>query len=53
MVRNLFDGLSMPTPPHLIDKFTKHPALTPEEYQSKLDEIIANRGKKNAAPAQR
>jgi hypothetical protein len=34
--RNLFDGLDMPTPPELLDRYTKLPALTDAEWRRKL-----------------
>lgn len=34
--RNLMDGLGMPTPPELLDKHTKVPTLSDEEYRRKL-----------------
>ena len=34
--RNLFDGFDMMTPPALIDKFSKRPALTESEFQRSL-----------------
>lgn len=37
-VRNLFDGLGLPTPPELLDQHTKYPTLTQAEYQKKLNE---------------
>ncbi len=37
--RNLFDALDMPTPPELLDKYTKHPTLTEKEYYRKLKEV--------------
>ncbi len=30
LARNLFDGMELETPPHLIDKFSKHPMLLPK-----------------------
>ena len=35
-MRNLHDGLGLPTPPELLDPHSKDPALTEEEYQRKL-----------------
>lgn len=35
-VRNLHDGLGLPTPPSLLDKHTLRPTLTREEYYRKL-----------------
>lgn len=37
MARNILDGLDLPTPPELLDRFTKHPALTNKEFQEMLD----------------
>ena len=34
--KNLFDGLDMPTPPSLLDRHTKHPTLTDEEWRREL-----------------
>ena len=34
----MMDGLGLPTPPEMIDKYTLHPTLTDEEYQKKLSE---------------
>lgn len=42
MFRNLSDGLDMPTPPALLDKFTKHPTLSDAEYQKKLNDANEN-----------
>lgn len=36
MMRNLHDGLGMPTPPELLDRHTKKPTLTNEEYWRKM-----------------
>ncbi len=36
--RNLFDAFDLPTPPELLDKYTKHPTLTETEYRQKLKE---------------
>jgi hypothetical protein len=35
--RNLFDGLDLPTPPELLDKYTKHPTLSQRQYQEELN----------------
>lgn len=35
-VRNIFDGLDMKTPPELLDRHTKHPALTDSEFKESL-----------------
>lgn len=32
MARNLFDALDLPTPPSLLDRHTKIPALTDREF---------------------
>lgn len=40
--RNLFDGLDLPTPPELLDRFTILPTLTRDEYRRLI----------GAAPAQ-
>jgi len=34
--RNLHDGLGLPTPPALIDKYSLRPALTDRDYQNQL-----------------
>ena len=34
--RNIYDFLELPTPPLLLDKHTKIPALTNEEWDSKI-----------------
>jgi len=36
--RNLMDGLDLPTPPEMLDRHTKLPTLTDEEYRRKLNE---------------
>ncbi len=36
-VRNIFDGLGMVTPPELLDKHTRRPALTQRQYQKLVD----------------
>lgn len=36
-LRNLFDGLGMPTPPELLDVHTLIPTLLQEEYRRKLE----------------
>lgn len=36
--RNFFDGLDLPTHPSLLDKHTKNPTLTPEEWRRKIKE---------------
>lgn len=38
--RNLFDAFELPTPPEMLDYFTKNPALTEREYQKKLRETL-------------
>jgi hypothetical protein len=38
MFRNLTAWLDMPTPPDLLDKHTKHPTLTRDEYRKKLND---------------
>jgi len=35
-MRNLFDGLGVPTPPEFLDRYTKHPTLSEEEFRRKL-----------------
>lgn len=35
-VRNLMDGLGLPTPPNLLDPFTTRPTLTDQEYKREL-----------------
>lgn len=35
-VRNLFDGLGLPTPPEFLDRHTTIPALTGEEWIKKM-----------------
>lgn len=37
--RNLIDGLDMPTPPALLDKFTRHPTLTERQFQKAISEL--------------
>lgn len=37
-VRNMFDGMDLPTPPDLLDEYTKNPTLTGEEWRTKLRE---------------
>jgi hypothetical protein len=37
MVRNFLDGMDEATPPHLIDRFTRNPTLTNEEFNRKLN----------------
>lgn len=37
-LRNIIDGLDMPTPPELLDSHSKIPTLTEEEFQRKLNE---------------
>lgn len=34
--RNLMDGLGLPTPPDMIDRHTRHPALTQDEYRTMM-----------------
>ena len=34
--RNLMDGLDLPTPPEYLDRHTKHPTLTQEEYKKEV-----------------
>lgn len=36
-LRNLFDGLGMPTPPELLDLHTLIPTLSQDEYRRKLE----------------
>lgn len=36
-MRNLFDGLGMSTPPELLDRHTRKPTLTQEEFRKSLD----------------
>lgn len=38
-VRNLFDGLDMPTPPEFLDKYTKHPTLSEREFKIELNKV--------------
>lgn len=38
MFRNLTDGLGLPTHPDMLDRYSKHPTLTEEEYRKKLKE---------------
>lgn len=38
-LRNLFDAFDMPTPPELLDQYTKHPALTTDEYNRMMAEM--------------
>ncbi len=37
--RNLIDGMDLPTPPDLLDRYTKNPALTEAEFKAKLKEL--------------
>lgn len=37
--RNLMDFLDIPTPPELLDKYTKIPCLSKEEYNRKMKEF--------------
>lgn len=39
-MRNLLDGLGMPTPPSLLDAHSKYPTLTDEEYLAELNGIV-------------
>lgn len=41
-VRNLHDALGLPTPPELLDAYTKHPTLTKREYAEKLSKYDPN-----------
>lgn len=44
-LRNLLDGLGLPTPPAMLDRWTKRPCLTEEEYLRKTVEgLLENRG---------
>lgn len=36
-VRNIYDSLDLPTPPHLLDQHTRLPTLTDEEYRKQLE----------------
>lgn len=36
LFKNLLDALNMPTPPDLLDRYTKHPTLTEAEWRRKL-----------------
>lgn len=48
-VRNLTDGLGLPTPPELLDRYTRVPTLTEEEYRRKLfafGKVTARRGRR-------
>ena len=38
MCRNLMDGLGLPTPPEMLDKYSKYPTLTRREFNKKLSE---------------
>ncbi len=38
-LRNLYDGLEFPTPPALLDYWTKNPCLTDAEYKEKVGKI--------------
>lgn len=40
--RNLMDGLGLPTPPAMVDPYTRRPTLTQAEYLR----LMAKRGKK-------
>jgi hypothetical protein len=35
--RNVMDGLGLPTPPSMLDRFTTNPALTREDYYRQLN----------------
>lgn len=35
-VRNIFDGLDLPTPPELLDRHSKLPTLSEAEFRRKL-----------------
>ena len=48
-VRNLHDGLNMPTPPELIDPHTKHPTLTQGEYDRAVERKKRKKRKKKGA----
>lgn len=37
MFRNLTDGLDLPMPPEMLDRYTKHPTLTAAEYQRAIN----------------
>ena len=43
-MRNLFDGLDLPTPPDLLDIHTKWPTLSQDEFQTKLSLSRASDG---------
>ena len=45
-VRNLMDGLGLPTPPELLDAHTKKPTLTNEEYHRKMERKKRTKPKK-------
>lgn len=34
--RNLMDGLGLPTPPSIVDPYSKHPTLSEREFQNEL-----------------
>jgi hypothetical protein len=38
LVRNLFDGFDLPTPPKFLDVHTKHPTLTEAEWHQRMKE---------------
>lgn len=37
MLRNLYDGMNLPTPPDLLDRFTTRPTLSEAEYRRELE----------------
>lgn len=37
--RNFLDNLDLPTPPDFIDRHTKHPALTKDEFKTKIASV--------------
>ncbi len=41
--RNLMDGLNLPTPPEMLDKYTRNFTLTQEEFQKKMFKRVKKR----------
>lgn len=35
-LRNFLDSLDLPTPPDFLDRYTKHPTLTKDEFKTKM-----------------
>lgn len=41
-LRNILDGLDLPTPPELLDCHTKHPTLTSQEFAREINKPTPN-----------